>query len=591
MPKVPTLDGPRVGERPLQPQYNNVNTNTGGQAVVEGLGQVRQGISALEVARQHAAERADAVAVQDKVTQFEHRATTRLRGDSSGQAMKTGEMVPGQWGLDLSKPTPEPQPGFLSLKGVAAGEHSADLLDGLDKDRQELAQSLANDRQRQLFAQHASKMYEGYRAQVETHVSTQRRAAEEASLEAAAAVGLNSIAANFADDSQVEATAKRVESAVRAFALSPEDAEAKAQAWQAQVAATRLDQFIAAKNWSKAEEVFSQSKEALGPKGKQYAAAISTLKQDMEGERVAARLVDIARDPANGRVDMAKALEALDVMPPGPQKDETRQRLEHRLSIEERNWKQRVDKVFDRSLGSYLTSGTLSSISSADKAWLIQNDPESWDKLKQRAMRDAEHRHMLGQRAKAESEKETDEERQALVELRADVASNPDKYLTMSQDAFNAEWWGRLSNEGYKTAGALFAATKTEQKGSSTEWSHFLEDEVRSNPALSNKKKSDLWKSFMGDQRRSFIEQHKREPNFDEMEKMREASYAEVTKKGLLWDSKQPAFTQEKPKPGDIPAADRSQIEDALKRAKKPVNEQNIRLMWNISQTRKDLKQ
>jgi hypothetical protein len=319
-------------------------------------------------------------------------------------------------------------------------------------------------------------------------------------------------------------------------AVQAEEAKVRAEAY-----AIAIQSRLQAKDWEGAEAAFTTYGAKLGPRATQLKAAIATLKQDIQGEAAAMKLVEDARDPATGRIDAAKAYAGVDTVP-GPLRDEARQRLEHRVGVEEKKWKQQVDTHYDRAFTAYLTGG-LGSVDSTDKAWLIQNAPEEWDKLRRKAIADADRLRWLRDRdARGPAERETQAEREALVELRADIAANPERYREMTTEEFTSAWGHRLSDPGYKEGGGLFASTKKEPKGTAAEFTRFIADEVRGNPELRNKKFADQFKADMGDRRRAFLSQHKREPTLDELEEMKAGAYAKTIRKGLLFDSEVPAY-------------------------------------------------
>lgn len=581
MPRVPTYGEAKVQSQGLRPQFSNLNTDTGADALARGVGQFASGVENAVSAHE---QKANALAVTEMETRFQREVTTGMVGDStSGDPTQTGEFREGEWGLDTrpgatNKAGPK---GFLSLKGTAAAEKSAETMEWLDKRQKELAQELANQKARDLFLLRTGGVKEDTRRRIEGHVATQGQAAMVAALDARSAAALSEVAVSYRDPATVARQQAAVEGPIRALQLSKEDGDARVALWRAQVAGVRLEQFLAAKDWRGAEELFAEVKPMLGPKAAQFEKVISAVKMDQQAERYAADFVESARDPATGRVDSAKAVASVDAVPEGPLRDEVRQRAEHRVAVEGKAWNQRVDGVYGRAFSTYLKNGTLSAVDSKDKAWLVENAPEEWRKLQMMGRSDAGYARDRA-RERTSGGGETDAQREALLRLKADLVENRERYNEMTPEEFTREWGHQLSPGGYNHAGTLLAAAKKEPPGSSGEFSRFVNDEVRGSPSLKSKRTQDQFRAFMGDQRRDFLARNKREPSYEEMEAMRQSAWTTTHEKGWLWDSEfAPAFkrrTEEKagaPRPPSLPpptSLDKPTKQDRIRQLKGKVS-------------------
>lgn len=496
--KIPIQEGLRVEPRPVATPYDNTDKSTGLADVAQGVGQLAAGAQQFDVAQKRAKKQADDFRADDAYLKFG-------RADNDAKYAK--------------------DTGFLNQLGEK-GLDSHPTLEALDKQRQAISDGLANDDQRRSFNLKAGAKFEQTRAEFESHSAKQRLNVYQNVATGAQQLALDTATA---DPSQVDSAVGKVlvdpdgspgplRRALLAHGMPSEQIAAVEQKFKADTYQAAIQSYISAKDYHNAEAAFTKYEGQLGPAAKQLKATIATLRQDIEGEATAMKLTEAARDPANGRVDSAKAIASLDTLPEGPLKDAARTRLEHRVTESDKAWKKEADGHYDKAMTGYLALQSLAGVNSTEKAWLQQNDLAGWNKIVAKSQADARARAAAGI-------KETDEQRQALVALRADMAANPEKYRDMDAPAFTAEWADKLSDGGYKEAGRIFAATKKESKGTAAEFTRFLNDEVRGNTALKTKEDQAQFKAFMGDRRREFLAEHKREPNLDEMEQMRAKTY------------------------------------------------------------------
>lgn len=551
MPRIPMLSGPQVRTRPVGTPYSRTNPESAFTGLAQGLANLGEAAERVERIEHQLAlqeyRRATAVEATDHETKFQRRLTLRFEGDATGELAR--EMGAAAGGASTGTPpwadpeTPAGITGFLQLRGRAAAEKSAELLAALERDREEIARSIRNEDARELFLMRTSGLVEDARRRAERHVAQQIREAEVASLKARSEAALTAIANNFRDPEAVARQVAALEGPIRALALSQEDADAQVAEWHREVAKVRLNQYLSTRDWRGAQELFAQVRDSLGQEATRYEKDISALRRSSEAERLAASAVEMARGP-NGRVDVEWAVDMVDSLVSADDvelRDEVRQRVEHRVNLAEREWRLEVSNRFDRAFSAYLKSGHLSAIDPRDKAWLIENAPEEWDRLRMKARQDAAY---YRARQNEQQRGETPEQRLAFVEFKADIAANPDRYAEMTPAEFATMWGPKLSPGDFEGAGTLFAATKKEQKLSSGEFGAFVRDNIRKTEMLSkDRRRADLYAARMGDLRRSFLEKNKRYPTIPEMEEMHAEATRMVTIERPWWfDTEKPAF-------------------------------------------------
>lgn len=528
--KIPMQEDPRVAPRPLGTPYTELDRSTGLKDVAQGVEQLGAGLGQYEQAQQKAKREAD-----------------EFRRDDADLQM----------GKVVNQHLYDKDTGFLNQQGENA-LNSQPTLESIDKARKSIAEGLANDEQRKGFDLRARARIEQARTAMERHGYEQRLNVYKNVADGQAQLALDTAAA---DPASVDTAVGKVlvgpdgspgpmRRYLMAQGLPTEEIQAQEAKFRAQAYTAAVQTYVNAKDWRNAETLFTKVEGQLGPGGKALKATIGTLKNDTLAEATAMKLTQeaTAGDPDAPRVDDTKARTSLDAMPEGPLKDEARKRLDSRLTDAGKDWKGRVDSHFSRALTGYETAGW-GGIDSNDKRWLLHNAPEEFRKLERYAQEDSERKKRVGR----ERYQETDAERNALTALRAEIASDPDHFKDLTPDAFISQYHDGLSPSGQKVAGALFAATKKEPKGNAGEFTRYIVDEKRSNPELKSKAVGDQFSAFMGDRRREFLDQHKREPNLEEMETMKAAAFQDFVKKGLLWDTHTPAFRVKKPAPDARP--------------------------------------
>lgn len=518
---------PEVQNRPIGSPRVDVDTRgTQGEQVGAAMGQLAGNADRMAQQYEQAVRFHDTAQINKAATDFEERTARRLYGDKvkgvRGVLEAEGE---GAFEAAYGPKGPDGQP-----------VPDSSVYDALQKDREEIAKALGNDRQRQLFDEHVRKSMVGVHRQVEAHVTAQSRVAANRTAEARAQIELNKVANTFADpESREEAIAAGAD-ALRATALSKEDGEARALKFKATAAKVTVAQFLAVNDVKRARDYFATVKETLGPDSAQVEYSIEQAEKGLQAEVTAMKAVDQARDKDTKWVNEASAFAFIDSMAPGPDKDEARQRLVARLRIEDELKKNTVAKVADRAFSAYLGSNTLGAVDPTDKAWLIKYAPDEWDKIRSKAMRDAEHWRVAGSRKR----EPTPSEREAFVDFLNDVVEHPANYAgeKYTTELFRAQWGPLLAEDDLDRAGRIVFGpngVKAEQYKGAGEFGRFIAAEINGNPTLKTPEDQKRFRGFMGEQRRAHISQHKREPTLEEMEGFRTKAFLLKQQKRGPW--------------------------------------------------------
>lgn len=457
MAHIEVPSGTTVAPRGPVTPYSETPVYHGLDQLAAGVGELGAGV---DKALDKATKEANATAANDALTQFQSDNISALDGNSQGgdgqtqAAPQPGPNATSQQKLDAAFDNANPPSSFLSSKGTDAVAQSAPTLDYLAQRRQEIADDLNNKEQRELFLKHSEQIYLSSRARVETHAQQQRQQAMVDSLSGRAAVGLNDIANNYSDEGGgASKTEEAIAQSIRAFRAPYGDADAAVAQWRQKAAETRLNMYLSNKDWQGAQTYYAQVKDNLGAQAAPFNKQIATLKQDQQGEGIAAQFVADSKNPENGKVDPAAALAKLDTIPDIQLRDEIRQRLAPRLAAAQHDWSQRVDNVNNLALSSYLEAGNdIYSIPSSAKSWLIQNAPEQWYRIEQMARAD---------NSKERNAPPSATQIQAMSSLQVDMADHPEKYAIMSPAQFNSQWLPQLAQQDRERANRLLAETHT----------------------------------------------------------------------------------------------------------------------------------
>jgi hypothetical protein len=401
--KIPTLDGPSVQARGIPTPYGNTNQDAGGDIMakaVAGLGQdIGQAAERIEAVKQ----KANAVAVNDLITQYQEKNTTALDGD--GQT-----------------------PGFLAARGKEAAAKRADTLKDLEVYGGKLEESLANDTQKALFRKHAQGIYLGTRARVESHVMRQNEEAMQASLSGRIATSLSSIASNYTDaEGTATKTLDDTVEAVRAFAAPYGDQDAKVAALRQKAAEVRLNGYLGAKDWNGAQTLFSQVQKDLGAGAAEYQVRIDNVKRDGAAGAMAQQVAKEFAKP-DGRIDEGKALEKLRAS--GVTDSQLLKAAEHRLSElgnqADDVWKKETQDISQKAYSAFDLGHSFYAIPENLREELRQRNPELHHRLYDDTLRAGRLRRMSDSDARREQAEIDKVARNAYLELPAAVRADTD---------------------------------------------------------------------------------------------------------------------------------------------------------------------
>lgn len=278
----------------------------------QGLQALGQGVDAVVTGAQEFRAKADALRETESLTQYRHDVNTDMVGDSSSQGIIDAAFDGRQ------KPT-----GFLNTKGTEASAQSAEVLDRLEKRRQELAAEL-NERQRKGFLERSASVYEDARRNVEGHTAQQFKAAQVATAAGAKQAALDS-AASGGGRGVAPSQIADVEKSIKELSLSPEDAAADIAKFRQDVAVATISSQLAVGDVETAEKQLELDKATLGVhfpavKHQVELAKKTADKVDLQAtasEQVA-KLAEELRNKGDGYVTERALRDAVERPPPGP---------------------------------------------------------------------------------------------------------------------------------------------------------------------------------------------------------------------------------------------------------------------------------
>lgn len=435
MPRIPIDQNRPISARPMATPFARQNFDTGASELAKGLfaagDAVDEGMREEAKKQQEAKQKADAVAANDALTQFQRDNTHAFYGDSESSTPAAGGAAPGdstqhllnkEWETAGDAPAP-----YLGLRGKEATEGSADTLEWLETRRQGLEEKLSNNEQKELFRKHSQRLVESAHETVERHAFAERKRAEVASLEARQQTTLQDIANKYTDDVATEKQAQAVEGTLRAFALSPEDADSKAAGWRAQVAETRLNQYLGANDWKGAQAVLDKAKGSLPAKAAaQFQRAIDSTKRDGVADAIASEIAKQSTSD-DGRIDAETALQRLDASVQGDVKvkDEARQRLKQYIVESDAAWERETKRVSSAAYSAFNQSGWR-GIPGPLKEELNARNPQLYDRLHDDSERKFRQRGLDGAEARREQAERDRIAKNSFLELPASAQAETD---------------------------------------------------------------------------------------------------------------------------------------------------------------------
>lgn len=565
--KIENYGAPKVDSRGYGTPGAGVDARgAGGAAVAAGLEQLGEGVNAVERAeriRQARLERAkaqaDATAATNAAAQLQGRLNDRIHGNEQQAASQqqidaaAGWSAPTSPGLDLTDPenpkiipgeAPAPTDatggatsgGFLATRGEAAAAASVPTLSGIASDYSSIRDGLQNERQKRMFDLHAHPMQLSARRQVEDHTSQQIQVAHEASLQARAGTALTAVANDYGSEDTATEQLASVEQSIRGLQLSKEDGDHRVAEFRSQLDQVRLQQFLANKDWKGAQSLLAVKKEELGPKSAVFEKAISEVQQDQQGDELAQKAVDLARDK-NGRVDGEYALEQVDALVKDnvQLRDEARRRVQQRATQADAAYNQQTKQISEAAFAAYNTAGW-SGIPAPLKAQLNERNPELYFRLQ----RETELRYRRAQGTKSDALRlQRDANQQALNDYKSlsdeEIAdTDPEEFIV-----------GRgVNGVGLSALGPVRKAAENRIKnGSSVKLDEFRKDALGGAAGVvSGKNDLKLYTAEATSAWEDFETKNKRPPTREEAKELIGKLLQDRVTPGWLWDSRTPEY-------------------------------------------------
>lgn len=353
------------------PSVQSEGLRTAGPSLVDApdagrdISQVGRTLVDVSKTLAEAQAQADSLRVTEALTEYERRTSDTLQGQSLGR-------------IDAAFEGRERAPGFLETRGKAAAEKSTETVDALQKHLAEVADSLL-PRQRRAFTARANALAADARRRIESHVGAETRRAMDDGLKAASDEALRTLGADPLSPA-MGLRVSMVERAIESLATSPEDAEARKQAFRGDVALTRIKTLVANGDIGTAEAVFAESREALGVRTDDVQALLTRAKKGDEKRQLQVQATAQAQvwlreaTPAGGYADSAKVLQQLQAVPADDARREALE-VEVRQQLQVEAERRRADTQRHRELAWQADLGRKPTPPSS-LAYLEQFDPD-----------------------------------------------------------------------------------------------------------------------------------------------------------------------------------------------------------------------
>lgn len=358
--KVPTLEAPKINNRPIGAEYSNLDYRSGVEDIAKGIGDFGQSADKILERHDKALAEADTTQASTGLGELQRDGNSALLGESSplGQT-----------------------PGFLSLRGEEAVKNSAPTLEKLQKLRDKISEErMQNPRQRRLFDRDSQKIFEGFRSKVEGHTSTEFQAARKSEAVARLQESMRSVGVDPFDEKEIARQETLLTGPIHANSDSEEQANAALNKWRGDVAKLQLDTLDRLNDWKGAQELYEKKKGLLGADAPKYLAAIGKMRNEVEAEQKKDAIISMSRDFDTGFVSSSAAEDALTKLEDGPLKDEVRKRLEHQLIVEDGRKKEVITEARRHARAQYNVGG-LSSVPRTERDHLNQLDPDYFGRM------------------------------------------------------------------------------------------------------------------------------------------------------------------------------------------------------------------
>lgn len=383
------LPEPEVSPRAMPTPYGSGRTDLGAGELQQGFRQAASQINAgaqqfAAAAAEHEREAAkakhdaDRVKVGDSLTALRKRGTDELYG---------AEQPDPDFAAEAAFEERDPREGYLTTRGARAAEAGTTTFERLEKKRQELLESLANDDQKQLFKELSDRELEQYYGQIERHTAQERERQKIDTLNHAEEQAARAAVMDPANDELATRSIASVVGLQDSFTTSTGDALAKADAVQGRITSARLDALLATPDgFTDAERVLEQNKGALGLKYDEYRKRVDAAKLGGQAVVEANRIVERAMPKEGSRQqflfrmpDDEQAFLELAKLPPKLQ-ERVAPLLAQRMAMRKAAIKEQRDAFIDTAVARYNThKGTFFGSDVANR--LNQVDPDKYRAL------------------------------------------------------------------------------------------------------------------------------------------------------------------------------------------------------------------
>lgn len=281
MAEIPIIDSPRV-QSAARPGYSPRFTEPN-QTVSKAFGALSQAVGGKvdqlgkayadeqEKARKEAAELAEANALLEQ----QRRAQRRLMGDPSSK----GRIEDAFDGTDSSKG------GYLTLKGLDAFGASGGVSDALEKDRQEIAETIADPRARASYMARSGAALLALQRQVNSHANQEFEGARIATMKARADEAIGQAEAGIPDLEAWQELRESTEEDIRRNSRSPEEAEANVRAFNAEAAAAVVRGLVATDRADDAAAFIDRHRTELANKKGAFLEAQTLVNNALKGKK------------------------------------------------------------------------------------------------------------------------------------------------------------------------------------------------------------------------------------------------------------------------------------------------------------------
>lgn len=284
--KIPVPDFGQAQARPLGTQYSNLSFEDGTNTLVQGIGQLTQGVQSIqsvnEARAQKAREKAIAAASDSGFAQAQERTTNELDGyDEAPESKPEGTTSIDTLTVEDLATAGGPGkhvPGFLDTRGNEAYEKASDTTTRLQKFYDSLLASAPNEETKA----HLGKRLDGLKASVQhriaVHEGQQLKVAAAAGTKALLDTTLRTAGNLYNDDEKLKPFVDDALASLKRSAL-PEEYEAQKTAYLAQVSKVMISKYIAAGDLDGAEARLKTDSEVLGDEAPKVTELIATKKK------------------------------------------------------------------------------------------------------------------------------------------------------------------------------------------------------------------------------------------------------------------------------------------------------------------------